>query len=333
MFSSADALNSVVNSFSGGTFFLNGADRSVSTVPGCNKMKLTWCFFLPNSMAQFFVSWFSAVLDALYEYHPPSPLSPMELTLADKFATIAGGPEPSATDLAVASISSGENALATSVGPIAFTLNDRIIAASSKRAMLVSGVISPLTCSTAAVCTTTSTRPCAAPIVSAADAMEAESSTSSLTTVSLLGYAALSAWSAVALSGSLHVATTCPPAAAGRPGSDASSFSKSCRTMASPMPRLAPCTRDTCGDTGSSVRTAAVANDRVIAARSTRPRESRARVGTSDRRQCSERADTFRPRWPNSETVRDDARPLGWDAAARERSASMAPRRVMVIDW
>lgn len=45
--------------------FWKGADRSVSTVPGCSRMQATFCFRRPNSTDIVFVSWFSAVLDAL----------------------------------------------------------------------------------------------------------------------------------------------------------------------------------------------------------------------------------------------------------------------------
>ena len=41
--------NSLVKSFSFGTFFWNGFERSVSTVPGCNKMHITGSFFRANS--------------------------------------------------------------------------------------------------------------------------------------------------------------------------------------------------------------------------------------------------------------------------------------------
>ena len=94
----------------------------MSTVPGCNKMKLTWCFFLPNSMAQFFVSWFSAVLDALYEYllrrGPRYRLwsSPWR----DKFAT--PGDPGLVADLRRRPSAAAASSLAASVGPIAFTL-------------------------------------------------------------------------------------------------------------------------------------------------------------------------------------------------------------------
>jgi hypothetical protein len=47
------------------TTFWKGADRSVSTVPGCSRMQATFCLRRPNSTAIVFVSWFSAVFEAL----------------------------------------------------------------------------------------------------------------------------------------------------------------------------------------------------------------------------------------------------------------------------
>lgn len=49
MLSSFWTENSLVKSFSGGTFLWNGLERSVSTVPGCSKMHTIGSFFLANS--------------------------------------------------------------------------------------------------------------------------------------------------------------------------------------------------------------------------------------------------------------------------------------------
>lgn len=49
MFSSFWTENSLLKSLSLGTFLWNGLERSVSTVPGCNKMHTMGSFFLANS--------------------------------------------------------------------------------------------------------------------------------------------------------------------------------------------------------------------------------------------------------------------------------------------
>lgn len=53
--------NSLVNSLPSGTFLWNGLERSVSTVPGCNKMHIIGSFFRANSTDTVFdtasISW------------------------------------------------------------------------------------------------------------------------------------------------------------------------------------------------------------------------------------------------------------------------------------
>ena len=48
--------NSLVNSLPSETFLWNGLERSVSTVPGCNKMHIIGSFFLANSTDTVFVT-------------------------------------------------------------------------------------------------------------------------------------------------------------------------------------------------------------------------------------------------------------------------------------
>ena len=48
--------NSLVNSLPSGTFLWNGLERSVSTVPGCNKMHIIGSFFRANSTDTVFVT-------------------------------------------------------------------------------------------------------------------------------------------------------------------------------------------------------------------------------------------------------------------------------------
>ena len=48
--------NSLVNSLPSGTFLWNGLERSVSTVPGCNKMPIIGSFFRANSTDTVFVT-------------------------------------------------------------------------------------------------------------------------------------------------------------------------------------------------------------------------------------------------------------------------------------
>jgi len=82
-------------------------------------------------------------------------------------------------------------------------------------------------CSTAEVWHSTSTRPSSRLTVSAASTIVCVDSTSSRTTVNRSECLESNSVSPEAFAGSRHVATTCPPAARGRPGMLASGTSRS----------------------------------------------------------------------------------------------------------
>lgn len=56
MFNSFCTENSLVKSLPSGTFLWNGRERSVSTVPGCNRIHIAGSFFRPNSTDTVFVT-------------------------------------------------------------------------------------------------------------------------------------------------------------------------------------------------------------------------------------------------------------------------------------
>ena len=103
-------MNSTGKSFSGATRAWKGLESPVSVVPGCSATQIVRC--RRNSRAQVTVAWFKAAFDKRYEYQPPartrrwrrgrrekvsdaddapSPLSDMDPTLADRFATTDAG--------------------------------------------------------------------------------------------------------------------------------------------------------------------------------------------------------------------------------------------------
>mmetsp|Transcript_49762 Transcript_49762/g.111882 ORF Transcript_49762/g.111882 Transcript_49762/m.111882 type:complete len:202 (+) Transcript_49762:256-861(+) len=125
--SSALAVNSGVKSFSGRTFFWKGSLSGVSVVPGC-KLTATTSRRL-SSIAILRVAMLSAAFDMRYDHHPPSPLSPIEPTRAERF--------PMRAPL----FSCFCSACVVRTGPIAFVASTRAILSGSIDARLRSGMI------------------------------------------------------------------------------------------------------------------------------------------------------------------------------------------------
>mmetsp|Transcript_22062 Transcript_22062/g.67757 ORF Transcript_22062/g.67757 Transcript_22062/m.67757 type:complete len:206 (-) Transcript_22062:55-672(-) len=105
--------NSGVKSFPSATFFWNGSERPVATVPGCSPTtSVPWRL---SSSARLRVTMFCAALEIRYEYQPPRRLSLTLPTRALRFAMMDCGRPLTPLVLII-----GASACASSSGAIVF---------------------------------------------------------------------------------------------------------------------------------------------------------------------------------------------------------------------
>jgi hypothetical protein len=106
-----------------------GAESAVATVPGCKAIQSASGDRRANSTAAVRTIWLRAALDARYEYQPPSRLSPMLPTLADRVG------KTTLSDRG----NSGSTCFMISAGPMAFSATERARLPASRWRQLFSG--------------------------------------------------------------------------------------------------------------------------------------------------------------------------------------------------